>query len=49
MSASELYSIYESQGVECCSRHEDENYGDGHLDNGPGHFDYPHQDHHTDE
>lgn len=49
MSATELYKLYESQGIVHCSRHEDGNYDEGHLDIGGMHYDYPHSDFHTDE
>lgn len=50
MSVAEMFETYSSQDtMSCSSIHEDSDTGDGHLDCGGEHFDYPHSDHHTDD
>lgn len=48
MNVDELYEQYKNQGTVDYSDYQHEGNGE-HLDIGPGHYDYPHQDFHTDE
>lgn len=50
MSIVEMFEMYMLQDKKSYgSMHEDSGTDGGHLDCGPGHMDYPHADHHTDE